>query len=80
MYYQNYILKYQNDFEVKEVSKYGTVKGDLYKKMAITLSLYTFSSSCGSFMDANYEPLNQSDAESYTLCNFQEKCMMKETL
>ena len=52
--------KYKNDFEVKEVSKYGTVKGDLYKKMAITLSL-THSARVALWMQPS-EPLNQSDA------------------
>ena len=30
---------YKSDFDIKTTTKYGTVLGDLYKKMAITLSL-----------------------------------------
>lgn len=52
--------EYKQDFEIKEVSKYGTVLGDLYKKMAITLSL-THSSQVALWMQPS-NPANQSDA------------------
>jgi len=52
--------KYKNDFAIQEVSKYGTVRGDLYKKMAITLSL-THSSTVALWMQPS-NPGNQSDA------------------
>ncbi len=51
---------YKSDFEIKEVSKYGTIKGELYKKMAITLSL-THSQLVGLWMQSS-KPENQSNA------------------
>ena len=52
--------KYKTDFTNPEVTKYGTVLGDLYKKMAITLSL-THSSTVALWMQPG-NPGNQSDA------------------
>jgi len=52
--------KYKADFENKEVTKYGTVLGDLYKKMAITLSL-THSKQVALWMQPS-APENQSNA------------------
>ncbi len=52
--------KYKEDFENKNVTKYGTVLGDLYKKMAITLSL-THSKQVALWMQPSAKE-NQSDA------------------
>lgn len=52
---------YKNDFEITEMTKYGTVLGDLYKKMAITLSL-THSTDVRLWMDSGKNPENESDA------------------
>ncbi len=52
--------EYEPDFENKEVTKYGTVLGDLYKKMAITLSL-THSTRVALWMQPSAKE-NQSDA------------------
>ena len=49
----------KNDFDITETSESGIVKGDLYKKMAITLSL-THSTRVGLWMQAN--EYNNSDA------------------
>lgn len=35
---KNLLVNYKDDFDIKEKTKYGTVLGDLYKKMAIALS------------------------------------------
>ena len=51
---------YKTDFDNKNVTKYGTILGDLYKKMAITLSL-THSKLVGLWMQSNVKE-NQSDA------------------
>ena len=51
---------YNADFEIKTVSKYGNVVGDLYKRMAITLSL-THSAQVALWMQPS-APENQSDA------------------
>lgn len=51
---------YKNDFAITERTKYGTVLGDLYKKMAITLSL-THSQRVALWMQPSVEE-NQSDA------------------
>jgi len=51
---------YKTDFDNKNVTKYGTVLGDLYKKMAITLSL-THSKLVGLWMQSGLKE-NQSDA------------------
>ena len=52
--------KYKSDFEIKTKTKYGTVLGDLYKRMAITLSL-THSSRVALWMQPS-APENQSNA------------------
>ncbi len=52
--------KYKDDFKITNKTKYGTVYGDLYKRMAIALSL-THSATVGLWMDPNV-PENQSDA------------------
>ena len=52
--------EYKSDFENKEVTKYGTVLGNLYKKMAITLSL-THSKTVALWMQPSAKE-NQSDA------------------
>ncbi len=51
---------YKDDFDIDETTKYGTRLGDLYKKMAITLSL-THSTTVGLWMNPNV-PENQSNA------------------
>ena len=51
---------YKTDFDNKNVTKYGTVLGDLYKRMAITLSL-THSKLVGLWMQSSVKE-NQSDA------------------
>ncbi|MDE5587202.1 MAG: NPCBM/NEW2 domain-containing protein, partial [Bacilli bacterium] len=51
---------YQNDWAVSEVSKYGTVKGELYKRMAFALSL-THSTRVSLWMDPSGRTV-QSDA------------------
>ncbi len=51
---------YKEDLNNKEVTKYGTVYGELYKKMMITLSL-THSAQVALWMQPS-EPTNQSDA------------------
>ena len=51
---------YHNDWDIKEVSKHGAVKGEVYKKMAITLSL-THSTKVALWMQPN-EETNQSNA------------------
>ncbi|MCI8362712.1 MAG: hypothetical protein HFJ41_06310 [Clostridia bacterium] len=56
----NLYKTYKEDFKIQEISKYGTKKGDLYKKMAITLSL-THSSKVALWMQPS-APENQSDA------------------
>ena len=57
---------YKDDFNNQEVTKYGTVLGNLYKKMAITLSL-THSKLVGLWMQSS-QPENQSNAvERYAL-------------
>lgn len=56
----NLYAKYKDDFTNKEVTKYGTVYGDLYKRMAITLSL-THSINVGLWMQPT-APENKSDA------------------
>ncbi len=52
--------KHQSDFDIEEKTKYGTRLGDLYKKMAITLSL-THSAQVALWMQPG-APENQSDA------------------
>ncbi len=54
------LKNYKSDFDNTETTKYGTVLGDLYKRMAITLSL-THSTRVSLWMDP-YEPENQSEA------------------
>ncbi len=51
---------YQNDFKDTTQTKYGVTLGDLYKKMAITLSL-THSTTVGLWMNPS-APSNQSDS------------------
>ena len=51
---------YKTDFENQEITKYGNNLGDLYKKMAITLSL-THSKLVGLWMQSS-QPENQSNA------------------
>ncbi|MCX4364953.1 MAG: NPCBM/NEW2 domain-containing protein [Bacilli bacterium] len=51
---------YKNDFKVTTKSKYGTVKGDLYKRMAIALSL-THSAQVSLWMQPSH-PANQSES------------------
>lgn len=51
---------YKDDFTISEVTKYGTILGDLYKRMAITLSL-THSAQVALWMQPS-APENQSDA------------------
>ncbi len=51
---------YKNDFNNNTTSKYGNKVGDLYKRMAITLSL-THSAQVALWMQPS-EPTNQSDA------------------
>lgn len=51
---------YREDLNNKEVTKYGTVYGELYKKMMITLSL-THSAKVALWMQPG-EPTNQSNA------------------
>jgi len=52
--------KHQRDFDIEEKTKYGTRLGDLYKRMAITLSL-THSAQVALWMQPG-APENQSDA------------------
>ena len=52
--------EYKDDFDIDDTTKYGTRLGDLYKKMAITLSL-THSTTVGLWMNPNV-PENQSNA------------------
>ncbi len=54
------LAKYKNDFSNQELTKYGHKYGDLYKKMAITLSL-THSTRVSLWMQPS-APENQSDA------------------
>ncbi len=57
----NHILvKHKSDFAIAETTKYGTRYGDLYKKMAIALSL-THSKLVGLWMQSS-QPENKSDA------------------
>ena len=51
---------YRSDFDVDTISKYGNKVGDIYKRMAITLSL-THSAQVALWMQPS-EPSNQSDA------------------
>ncbi len=51
--------KHKEDLDIKETTKHGTVLGDLYKKMMITLSL-THSAQVALWMDTT-SPENQSD-------------------
>ncbi len=51
---------YKTDFDITQTTKYGTVLGDLYKKMAITLSL-THSQRVALWMQPS-NPGNQSNA------------------
>lgn len=51
---------FKEDFNITKISKYGNKTGDLYKRMAITLSL-THSSKVALWMQPS-EPTNQSDA------------------
>ncbi len=53
-------ISYKDDFTVDQVSKYGNNIGDLYKRMAIALSL-THSSNVSLWMQPS-EPTNQSDS------------------
>ena len=50
---------YKDDFEITETTKYGTVYGDLYKRMAITLSL---THSVDVYLWMQSSPENRSDA------------------
>lgn len=52
--------EYKEDFKITEETKYGTVLGDLYLRMAIALSL-THSQTVGLWMQAGVKE-NQSDA------------------
>ncbi len=52
--------EYKDDFKITETTKYGTVLGDLYLRMAIALSL-THSQTVGLWMQASVKE-NQSDA------------------
>ena len=54
------LASHKSDFDITEVTKYGNRYGDLYKKMAIALSL-THSKLVGLWMQSN-QPENQSDA------------------
>lgn len=54
------LKNYKSDFDIKEKTVYGTVLGDLYKRMAITLSL-THSTNVALWMQPG-NPLNQSNA------------------
>jgi hypothetical protein len=57
---------YKNDFNIETITKYGNKKGDIYKKMAISLSL-THSAKVALWMQPS-EPSNQSDSvERYAL-------------
>ncbi len=56
----NLLKNYKADFDNTNVTKYGTVLGNLYKKMAITLSL-THSQRVALWMQPSH-PKNQSDA------------------
>ena len=53
--------KYKSDFDIKETSKYGNVKGDLYKRMAISLSL-THSTTVYLWMNGAGVPDTRSNA------------------
>ena len=52
--------KHKDDLDIKETTAYGTVKGELYRKMMITISL-THSAQVALWMDTT-SPENQSDA------------------
>ncbi len=54
------LVKHKSDFAITETTKYGTRYGDLYKKMAIALSL-THSKLVGLWMQSS-QPENKSDA------------------
>lgn len=54
------LTKYKSDFDMNEETKYGTRYGDLYKRMAIALSL-THSKLVGLWMQSS-QPENKSDA------------------
>ena len=50
---------HKDDLDIKETTDHGTVKGELYRKMMITLSL-THSAQVSLWMDTS-SPENQSD-------------------
>ncbi len=54
------LKNYKSDFAITDTTQYGTVLGNLYKRMAITLSL-THSDTVGLWMDLS-SPENISDA------------------
>ncbi len=63
---------YKEDFEIKKTTKYGTVLGDLYLRMATSLSL-THSGLVGLWMSAN-TPENKSDSvRRYAIMKYMHK-------
>ena len=63
---------YKEDFENTQVTKYGTVLGDLYTKMAISLSL-THSTTVGLWMNSSI-PENKSDSvRRYAIIKYMHK-------
>ncbi len=64
---------YKDDFNNTEVTKYGTVLGDLYLRMAISLSL-THSTTIGLWMDNASNPESQSDSvRRYAIIKYMHK-------
>lgn len=65
--------EYKPDFAIQETTKYGTVLGDLYMRMAIALSL-THSTKVGLWMDNANSTYSQSDAvRRYAIVKYMHK-------
>lgn len=65
--------EYNPDFTIQETTKYGTVLGDLYMRMAIALSL-THSTKVGLWMDNANSTYSQSDAvRRYAIVKYMHK-------
>jgi len=70
--YSRLYRNYKNDFNNTEVTKYGTVLGDLYLRMVTSLSL-THAGVVGLWMD-NSSPKNQSDSvRRYAIMKYMHK-------
>ncbi len=79
---KNLLVAHKSDFDIDEVTQYGTRLGDLYKRMVIALSL-THSARVSLWMQPN-APENQSDAvtryEIYKMLHKEGKFVVTDTI